>query len=169
MVCVVVGVAGFSSSRIVQSLVEAGADAASAFPLMDRETVELLFKGTPLAFTNFNIRAKKVEGKDATESQLHTQPGGLPAVADEDGGRPCGLLAVGERHALRRQRCYRGFGQSYQVDFGPADVDAAHLEEKGWKAQGALGCHVQVGGDEKCFLSFLLVDFSSVAVQSASA
>ena len=59
------------SPRIARLLVDAGADSATAVRLTDvRGAVR--FNGTPLAYTNFILREKKIKEKDATEKQLHS-------------------------------------------------------------------------------------------------
>lgn len=59
------------SPRMVQLLVEAGADTTSPIRITDKAGVLQSF-GTPLAYTNQRLRGKKVGEKAATEEQLHT-------------------------------------------------------------------------------------------------
>ena len=61
----------FASSAVVQLLVEHGADTTSAVRLIDWRH-ETGFRGDPLAFTIRALRQKRVEGKEATEDQLHS-------------------------------------------------------------------------------------------------
>ena len=63
------------SPRSTRLLVDAGADTTTAVRLT-KAWGQVVFNGTPLAYANSNIRAKKIDGEGATESQLH----GLQAV-----------------------------------------------------------------------------------------
>ncbi len=58
------------SPRTVRLLVNAGADAKTVITMTDPGGA-LEFNGTPLALTNLYLREKKIEGKEATEKQLH--------------------------------------------------------------------------------------------------
>lgn len=62
--------ADFSTSRIVRMLVDAGMD-TSLDSRYRNPRDEVLFYGTPLAFTNMLLREKTVMGKTASEAQLH--------------------------------------------------------------------------------------------------
>ena len=59
-----------SSPRIVRLLINAGADTASAV-LLTNSTKLVMRNITPLATTEFYLRERKVEGKDATKEQMH--------------------------------------------------------------------------------------------------
>lgn len=75
-----------NSPRIVQLLIEAGANATFVVRLMTEPSNKFIpgvpvgggvlgeyyFKDTPLAFTNCRLRDKKVRGEDATKQQLRT-------------------------------------------------------------------------------------------------
>lgn len=60
-----------SSPRITWLLVDAEADNTTRVRVVKKRRA-VIFHGTPLAFTNFTIRDKKIGGKDATEEQLYT-------------------------------------------------------------------------------------------------
>ena len=66
------GIGGFSppSPRIVQLLVDAGADTESALRLTD-----VSWNAPPLAVATRMLREKKIDGKAATEEQLHKLEG----------------------------------------------------------------------------------------------
>lgn len=62
------------SPRIVRLLIDAGADTTSAVRITDLDTAgkKELSNETPLALTDRYLREKEVDGKAATEEQLHT-------------------------------------------------------------------------------------------------
>ena len=62
---------GRCSPRVVRLLVDAGADATSAARGTETPGGEVVSSDTPLDFANRILRTKKVDGKDATEEQLH--------------------------------------------------------------------------------------------------
>ena len=61
------------SPRIVRLLIDAGADAASAVRATNTEGKAVF--DTPLTLTTVYLREKKIQGKDATEKQLHRLDG----------------------------------------------------------------------------------------------
>ena len=129
---------------------DAGADTSTAVRITNRERGMVVFNNTPLSLAEYFLREKKIGVEDATQSQLHSLETMRRLVADEGGGCPCGLLALGNGHVLDHPCCYCCCGeykQDYQEGIDPADSDVAGLKAKDWKAQGALGCPVQVGSD----------------------
>ena len=58
------------SPRIARLLVDAGADSTSPVPIKT-PTGSVLFLHTPLAFVVNHLACKQIQGKDATEGQLH--------------------------------------------------------------------------------------------------
>ena len=61
------------SPKVVRLLIDAGADTLSAFLIAEPQGGEVLFSGTPLAYTNHCIREKQVGGSKhaATEEQMY--------------------------------------------------------------------------------------------------
>ena len=76
------------------------------------------------------------------------QPGEIRRLLFKGGISSCGVLAVAHQRPLDCPCCKgHGYGYGYQDDSDPADIDAANLEAKGSKSQGALGRALQVGAD----------------------
>lgn len=65
-----VGLLGYPAPRIVRMLVDAGANTESTLRLTDKGG-KVIVDGTPLAFAEYHLREKKVQGRDATEEHLH--------------------------------------------------------------------------------------------------
>lgn len=61
------------SPKVVRLLIDAGADTSSGFLVAKSQGGEVLFSGTPLAYTNHCIREKQVGGEKhaATEEQMY--------------------------------------------------------------------------------------------------
>lgn len=89
------------------------------------------------------MKEKSTENTSQANSYLISL-GGNSAAADESGSTPCRVLVVGKRRPYCRPRCCGGNNQEYD-ELNHADVDVADFKVKGWKAQGALCCPVQVG------------------------
>ena len=68
-------IARYPSPRIVRLLVDAGADTARRAVRLTDDWGRVEFNGTPIALTTSTLRAKKVDGKDATEEQLYKLEG----------------------------------------------------------------------------------------------
>ena len=63
---------GLGSPRITRLLVDAGADTTTGVQLTETASSRVFFKGTPLAFANFQLRSLAKRRKTGvTESQLH--------------------------------------------------------------------------------------------------
>ncbi len=129
------------SPRIVRLLVDAGADTKSANPRINQ---------TPLATASRMLREKKINGKDATEDQLHRLEGVRRLLLRVEAVHAVSFLWPVD--APPRYRYYwRGCKQDDE-GFDPSDYDAADLEAECSHTQGALDCPVQVGGVMRCWI-----------------